>query len=198
MVCEANISCLSWTLKEREGEWGGGSLVVSAMLVEGGGQAWVTCNGGVLHCGHSTLITPFTITATYCPPPTPHKLPERPVPTISTMTQMKWIIVSLCGISWNTRVRQERRRERREGPDENGCGCVCVGGQDKGLCKFFRLGCDHNACFPSFCTSLYKHVKHAIFLYTNFVVTQLSSKNQRQSSCTPVQNKAVTFNCNPK
>lgn len=105
--------CLSWTLKERKTEWGGGSLVVGVMLAGGRRQqAWVTCNGRVLHCGHSTLITPFTITATYCPP-TPHKLPKRPVSTISTMTQMKWIIVSLCGISWDkSQTREEEGEER--------------------------------------------------------------------------------------
>lgn len=86
----------------------GGVSHVGVMLEGGGKQTWVTCNGGELHCDHCTLITPFTITATYHPPPpatpTTHKHPKRLVSTISALAQMKWII----GIS------QQRRRYKRE------------------------------------------------------------------------------------
>lgn len=57
---------------------GGGSSRVGVMLEGGGKQTWVTCNGGVLHCDHRTLITPFTITATYHPPPPSSRNPNHP------------------------------------------------------------------------------------------------------------------------
>lgn len=69
----------------------------------GGGQAQVGSNGVAWRAHHSTLITPFTITATY--------FPKRAGPTITTATQMKWIIVSLCGTS-GTQKEIERERER--------------------------------------------------------------------------------------
>lgn len=112
MVCEANISPVSCEPWRR----GGGSLVVG---VWGEGQEWVTCNGAALHCGHSTLITPFTITATYRHHPSPPQLPERPGSTISTTTQMKWIIVSLCGISWDKRVTQEKNEDKMRDEERN-------------------------------------------------------------------------------
>lgn len=82
------------SLLNPEGEVGGprgGAAHLLSVRRRRGGQEGVTCNGGALHCGRSTLITPFTITATY------HPTPQEAA--ISTTTQMKWIIVSLCGIS---------------------------------------------------------------------------------------------------
>lgn len=75
----------------------------------GWGQERVDSNGVTQHAHNSTLITPFTITATY--------FPERAGPTIITATQMKWIIVSLCGTSGNggekEREKMETERQRR-------------------------------------------------------------------------------------
>lgn len=76
----------------------------------GWGQERVDSNGVTQHAHNSTLITPFTITVTY--------FPERAGPTIITATQMKWIIVSLCGTSGNggerERVREDGDREAEE------------------------------------------------------------------------------------
>lgn len=132
MGCEANISSVSAEPWRRDGGSQEGTHLLSVWCwrEEAGrrgspvmAKCYIVAIPHSLH--HLQLLLPISPPPTPIPTPThphPPKLPKRPVSTISTMTQMKWIIVSLCGISWDKRVRPEGRRERRES--------VCGGGKE--------------------------------------------------------------------